>query len=227
MSSVLVQIIEGALLGDANIRIQTISKKNISISDYKKAIDTILHLQNSSNLELSAAVEKFNEATTLIISAPTAKLRFHKALLEEQWIQYLSELLNTFGYPSRVPPPKKTAYLWGRPTIQMYYLYKRWYVDKKKHVPSNLSTPLVLLLWFTGDGGTGKYCIQLHTQSFNYSENNALSNLLKEKIGIRAKIYDDITPKGSKCYYLNITHQNNISKFFEYLELTRPKSILQ
>jgi hypothetical protein len=67
--------------------------------------------------------------------------------------------------------------------------YAKWYTDKKKVLPDNISfTPLILLIWFLDDGSTsikknGRLNTQLSTNGFSKEETERLAKLLSSYFG--------------------------------------------
>ncbi|MFX1250122.1 MAG: hypothetical protein ACFFCZ_00730, partial [Promethearchaeota archaeon] len=106
-------------------------------------------------------------------------------------------------------------------TVQLYRQYQRWYPGGLKHVPSNVKLPPETLHnWFIGDGSALSTAIKLSTHGFSLSENKFLANLLSRVAGIKARV----VPTES-YHMITITHRNNISKFFDYLD-EAPKDAL-
>lgn len=75
-------------------------------------------------------------------------------------------------------------------SLQFEQLESRWYVDRKKIVPSDLEiSPNLVLHWFLGDGSLPKkeYAI-FCTDCFSLEEINFLSEKLNSSIGIKSSI---------------------------------------
>lgn len=71
--------------------------------------------------------------------------------------------------------------------------FRRWYPDKKKHIPANIKlTPLVCLIWYIGDGGllnsnnNRSQTIKLSTHCFKKEEQELY--LLPQLIQFEAKL---------------------------------------
>ncbi|MFX1534597.1 MAG: LAGLIDADG family homing endonuclease [Promethearchaeota archaeon] len=235
MSSEFVQIVEGLMLGDGNLRNNADKKQrstNISLSDYRNAREELLFLRESwQHIDFDTAVDRFNEAARIINSALTAFVRMDKALLEEGWLQSVGAALQHDGYSVKITPNKKGQLDFvGQSTVQLYYLYLRWYPNGKKRLPNDMQlTPLTVLFWFTGDGSfreNNSICLSSH--NFSKTENEFLASLLEEQVGIKAHVYPSRSSADSEktLYHLEITHTDNIKRFFKYLEQA-PRSYFQ
>jgi hypothetical protein len=70
-----------------------------------------------------------------------------------------------------------------------------FYSDGRKIVPMDLLhkqfTEFSLAVWLMDDGAVDRRQLRLNTQSFSFSENEALSSLLRAKFGIEARLNRD------------------------------------
>lgn len=113
-------------------------------------------------------------------------------------------------------------------SVQLYDYLEIWYPDGKKIVPKNISlTPTTLLHWHIGDGSTGKKQIFLYTQRFPKADVEFLSKLIEKEIGIETHVYKKYDKRypDKDYYYIGISHQDNIKKYFSYLDKADPESV--
>lgn len=206
------EIIIGSLLGDAQIRLQSKTiphENNPTEKGYIETLETVRELRekakkNQFNKEQD--INKWNEAIELIKSTNTASLRFHKSILELEWVKALDQLFNPFFSTTSYVKKKTTSnkddkIKWtcgfdSGSSIQLFNLWKEWYLPKGeknikiipksfKFIPSN-----ALLHWFTGDGQFTKKDISLFSLCFTLKENNLLIShlkLLRENCWVKEK----------------------------------------
>jgi transposase len=102
-------------------------------------------------------------------------------------------------------------------------IYDRWYPDDVKIVPHDLElTPIVVLHWYIGDGTTNGRSITLCTDSFTLEENQLLSTLLYEAVGIEPKVRECVlcSCPGKyrfRKYYRLYIRRLDAKKFLEYI----------
>lgn len=84
-----------------------------------------------------------------------------------------------------------------------------------------------MLHWHIGDGSAGKYLVALYTNNFTVEDVKFLTQLISKTIGINSQVYmKKDTDNPEKEYpIIGITHQKNISKFFDYLDFAHPTSL--
>ena len=71
-------------------------------------------------------------------------------------------------------------------------LFNRFYQDKQKIIPSNLSIDdLSLAVWFMDDGSKSRNTLYLNTQQFSHEEQIILQDLLKSRFGINSTLNKD------------------------------------
>lgn len=104
-------------------------------------------------------------------------------------------------------------------------LYKRWYPEGKKIVPSDIELmPITIRQWYIGDGclvrerKKGKFLkVKLYSLGFGLEYNKLLQEKLKE-IGISSKIYKAHFKNYNKDYYYQIVScRKNVKIFFDYI----------
>ncbi|MFX1532872.1 MAG: LAGLIDADG family homing endonuclease [Promethearchaeota archaeon] len=222
ISKELSAILTGLLMGDGHLNCSDnllTYKWDSSLEEYRNALNTSNYLLDSFNsLELNEIIEKYNKAGEFFSAARGAVLKFHKSVLEEPWIRLLAQQFQTCGFSVEIPPPSKNKIRMNtHKTVQLYKLLLSWYPDGKKHLPPNLTlTPLSLLCWHVGDGSATKNRVKLSTHSFSLAENYSLVRLLKKSLGIKTKIRPH-NKNTTTYYYLDITGQENINEYFEYI----------
>ncbi len=106
--------------------------------------------------------------------------RYRHSCKHKEYIEYIIKELFSFGICTETIYDKDNGYGTGR-VFQCYSKihknlttqYERWYIDKKKTLPSDLIlTPLILLHWYIGDGGFDSdkgYLRQISIAAHNFS----------------------------------------------------------
>jgi hypothetical protein len=227
----LAEVFDGELLGDGSLFCKQDKvgvKWREPLLNYVNALDMLHLLRSLDKLDFTIAVEEFNEGNEIISDSQTSYFDLHKSIEEKAWVCFLGQLLKSHGHSVSISDTNRTIRLYTQGTVQICKLYQRWYKNGKKIVPSNLKlTPRVVLHWFIGDGGTGKYRVALHTLAFSKEENELLADLLNKEIGISATLISKKSRKQpDKVYYrLDITGHRNYRGFLDYLELAPDNSL--
>ncbi len=180
ISPLLVEFIEGELLGDGHIR-EVGNCKNTNMayyshsSKYYEYLEWLDYLFSSEGLYKSGNIQKD-----------------------------ITEFENG---------SKATVYRYSTiACIELYKLWKKWYIDRIKTVPNSLSfTPTMVRQWFIGDGvvksdGAIYFC----TQCFDEESINILRREFKEKIGI-----EDITLTKRNEMYIK---KRFVDSLYSYME---------
>ncbi len=224
------EIIVGSLLGDAQIRLQSKSKEhrnNPTIQQYRLTLDKIEMIREKAKnrQQLNKTEILFwNYAVDLIKRTNTANFRIHKSIFELEWVKFLKDIftkyidLTTYVKPLNYPSSKWTCGFDTSSSIQMFELWKNWYIRKYnkniKILPLITEiTPNILLHWYVDDGYMSGSDISLSSQAFSLEENQKLVKLLREK-NIECKIRFH-----HKKPFINISaKKDNKEVFFGFME---------
>lgn len=220
LSNKLIEVIEGELLGDGNIRISVDEDTKISsLNDIESAINVLTHHKlESINLD-QKTIDLYNKAIQILLTAGVAHFRLHKSTDEYKWTNYLVSLFIKDKHPVNIIK-WKTVRFHSKNSFQLYDIYKKWYINKKKSIPTNFNlTPTKVLHWFIGDGSSSKYRIVLSNESFSEHENRRLKELLECNLSIKVKLrkYEDYRTN-SIYNRLEIIGKKNFEKFWDYLK---------
>lgn len=232
LSPLTIEIIEGGLLGDLYLHTKTHTSDVPDPLEYSDAVSTLHTIRTQAATHrllknLETTIIDYNKSLSVIESSGTARIRYHKSLLEYPWLQSLKYILRdqlTSNLTiSSLKNQRFTARLDGLANIQLYKLRKRWYFEKTKILPSDFKlTPTKALGWFIGDGSIKKYDISLFSLNFTKAENELLKDLLSE-LGIKSivKLYKyDNNPKD--YYFIYISGKENRINFLQYLDNSNP-----
>jgi hypothetical protein len=120
--------------------------------------------------------------------------RVNHGLHQRDYVDWKFKLLAEFV---RTPPRESgSCYYFRTVTHPEFSEYREFfYSDGRKIVPMDLLhkqfTEFSLAVWLMDDGAVDRRQLRLNTQSFSFSENEALSSLLRAKFGIEARLNRD------------------------------------
>lgn len=219
------EMMDGMMLGDAHIEVmlKTVEPQISDLptfNDLEKAISDIKYLQTTTDQDWTRLSAIYNNAMKVIEEYPTARFNLGKALLETNWLNTVSEKLIKNNYPTYISK-NETIKLTSKSTFQMFEQRQRWYPNGTKIVPRNLKmTSNVALGWFVDDGTLTKYQVRFATDCFTKAENEFLGCQLYKEAQIETHIYEHKDPRypGKIYYSLYISKEENLNKFFSYLE---------
>lgn len=226
LSQLAEEIIEGGLLGDMSLH-STYHNSSLNFPAYQQAVRFLRQVTKEGELvPTPMLVDQFNRSNQTITQSPCARLRIHKALQEEKWLQYLRSLLGQEGLASQVTrsQSKKTGviscHLTSDSNVDLWRLHQQWY-QSRKGVPSNLQlTPTKVLVWFVGDGTATKYRVKFSSHGFTQQDNLYLRITLEQEMGIQATVRQEHDSRnGQTYYYIDITGSKNLQLFYSYLGL--------
>ena len=227
------EIIEGMMLGDANLRLQTklqVNKKQPLLSEYLRLLNRAEKFRkkiNEGKTITNKDISNWNRCVSKISKVNTAALRVHKSILEFQWIKTLIPLFSSFTKLKVFVKPSNTESIkWScgfdtSSSVELFSYWKKWYSNKsgktKKVLKKDLSlTPTVLLFWYIDDGYFSGTDLSLCTNNFKFEEQKSLIKLLSE-VGIKAKIR-----KKGNHHQIGISLTNTNKKdFFSYIAQAR------
>ena len=234
ISPFLHELIIGSLLGDAQIRLQSknvVHSNNPDIIQYQDVLQDMNNFRNQirkSNELGQNEVDCWNEGIKMIQNTNTATLRFHKSILEKNWVRILSNQLS----PAYSATPyvklkgkrninqriKWTCGFDTSASVQLFKIWQLWYIQKGttniKVLPRNLPeiTPNILLHWYIGDGTLSGSDFSLSTHNFTYLENLKLRDYLST-VGITSSV-----KQKNNNYFLRLSNsQSNVETFFNYI----------
>lgn len=134
---------------------------NILISRGEK-----IHLAKANHCQLSQEAREWIDGELLgdgcLQSQSLHSARFQHSSKYLEYIQYVSNILNSFGIEQAGQTRKQYYKNWdcynyhykSRSYAELLPIRKRWYPKGKKIVPKDLElTPLVCRQWYIGDGG--------------------------------------------------------------------------
>jgi len=223
------EMITGSLLGDAQLRVQTkqkITEDPLKLEKYCKIVNQMQDIQKRIKKREKITIDDiklWNNGVKSLAKVNTASLRFHKSILELEWLKALIAEFNSFikvkvfVKPNRTKSSKWSCGFETAASIQFFELWRDWYTIEKGKLRKKLFkfraiTPNTLLHWYVGDGYLTKNELALSTHSFTLNEQSYLVKLLNA-IGVKAK-----TVKKLKHYYIRLsTKQENINNFFSYM----------
>ena len=154
-----------------------------------------------------------------------------KSLQHVQFIaKYFEEYQCGKGITSKMVYDKRTGKSYERNTfltnrsITLTEEINKWYINKIKHIPSDLVlTPLTCLVWYIGDGGITKITDKANGQAISLSTNcfekEEIENILLPQLSqFDARIAKaGIGKNGQRQYVIRIYKKENIIKFLEYI----------
>jgi len=249
------EVITGELLGDGTLAkfqptidgersSQFIPSHTPTLSNYKSALEQIdLNQSLTSVKDLPEEISKFNNAITIINESQTTRFRIVAAIAERNWINHISQIFIDNGYPAKYSEYETyefidfkkivkelvwKSHLQSKKSVQMAKFLQKWYPEGIKIVPRDIIlSPTSMLHWHIGDGSAGKYLVALYTNNFTVEDVKFLTQLISKTIGINSQVYmKKDTDNPEKEYpIIGITHQKNISKFFDYLDFAHPTSL--
>ena len=120
--------------------------------------------------------------------------RVNHGLHQREYVDWKFKLLAEFV---RTPPRESgSCYYFRTVTHPEFSDYREFfYSNSRKIVPMDLLnkqfTEFSLGVWLMDDGAVDRKQLRLNTQSFSFSENEALASLLRAKFGIEARLNRD------------------------------------
>ncbi len=120
--------------------------------------------------------------------------RVNHGLHQRDYVDWKFRLLAEFV---RTPPRESgSCYYFRTVTHPEFSDYREFfYSDNRKIVPMDLLheqfTEFSLAVWLMDDGAVDRRQLRLNTQSFSFTENEALASLLRAKFGIEARLNRD------------------------------------
>ncbi len=120
--------------------------------------------------------------------------RVNHGLQQQEYVDWKFNLLSDFV---RTPPQKSGRCYYFRTITHSDFVQFRsfFYVDNRKIVPVEFLykefTELSLAVWIMDDGAADGKQLRINTQSFTFSENEALISFLRAKFGIEARLNQD------------------------------------
>ena len=222
-------VIIGSLLGDGQIRLQSKTRPHVNnpdIFEYESVLLGISKLRNeiAKGKQITKdEVRNWNSAIDLIKQTNTANFRFHKSILELDWIKLLSKKFDKF---LKITPfikkanNKTTKWTCGFDTsssVQLFDFWRKWYVYRSnklvKKIPTLPSlTPNILLHWYIDDGYFSGGDMSICTQAFSYDEQKVLMKYLETE-----NLVSNIRHKGNYSYIGISLKRENKERFFEFI----------
>lgn len=94
-------------------------------------------------------------------------------------------------------------------------LYNTFYKKRKKVVPDNIEkllkrSPLALAVWLMDDGNKNHQAVFLNTQSFSFSEQQVLSQVLHKLFGFHVTLNRHSNSKGVQLYRIRIDTESTL-----------------
>ena len=127
-----------------------------------------------------------------------AFLEMNHSLRAKEYVDWKFNILKNIciSQPkARLGNGKRIAYrLFTRQHPELSSLYKKFYRDKKKHIPSELILdPVILSIWFMDDGSrSGSSNFYLNTQQFELRDQELLMRKLNQ-LGLQSSLNKDKT----------------------------------
>lgn len=242
-------VIYGELVGDGSIEkygasikgkkiTELIPVKNVGLVKYKQALDYFKSNKIKSGIDdLSNEVKMFEHAVNIICNTRVTNFSLHTSESEEKWLEHIGNLFNREGMKTTLftyqTKNKKGEEIWQcmfrtMACIQYYQLLEKWYPKGEKIAPRDFDlTPTTLLHWHVGDGTTGSKQIFLATDNFSKDDVEFLATILQKRIIIETHIYKrkDKRYPDKDYYYIAISDQRNIKKYFNYIDKADPASV--
>ena len=239
ISPFLEEIIQGSLLGDGNIRLQSKVDPHLdnpSMKEYGELLSDIeairQNLNGGSGLT-SGDINRWNQGIEMIRNTNTASFRMHKSITEINWVKNLANILGSeidvgHKFINKVHREQDIKWTCGFDTlssVQIQDIWKSWYTQDgkvvEKFIPRDRLTALSpdsVLQWYTGDGYYSGKGIGLSTCGFTKDDQLYLVGLLA-KIGVESHLI-----KPNNGHEIAISHKKeNRENFFNYL--SRAKNI--
>ena len=218
------ELIIGEMLGDGSI-INRNKKSNIySITEILGALNTYEKVfQFLENENLEEGIRAYNSILDIVRTLQTAWFSKHQSIIEETWVLKLEEIFNKNGFETSITYSHQETgdliYLLTKSTIQLNFLWEKWYKNNKKIVPKDFAlTPAILLYWYLGDGAfQHKKILYLYTNDFTINDCQHLIVLLKN-IGIEAKIRMQYEKRTDKNYPIIVIRKHSNNDFFNYMK---------
>lgn len=228
------EVITGSLLGDGFIEPKLNRNKLLpqTISSFKDLETGLRNIDNMKNLpkdfKWKSIAHYYNNALKAMENHPTAIFGLNKSTVETPWLR---EIRNIFKKNNLNPYfskgfnktfNKHSLLLRHKSTHQMFEEWKRWYVDGKKILPTDLKiTPTVIRHWFAGDGRLTKdNCVIFCSESFTERENKELLDNINKEIGIQAIVSPHRKSEypNRKYWRISVNKQVDVRKIFNYIE---------
>ncbi len=177
-------------------------------------------IPTTDNLEQK--IQFYNKYSPVVYNTRTAVFSLGKNVeKEEKWAKHIRKIFDKEGYPITLTSTiEESVQLSSSTSVELYDIRKTWYdKDGIKIIPEFKLTPNILLHWHIGDGSANYDVIALSTDCFTKEEVKYLARSINDAIGIKGKIYPKKRedPK-KKQYFIQISSQENVAKYFEYLE---------
>ena len=132
-------------------------------------------LRQANNAEISSKTKEIVEGELLgdgnLHSRSVFSARYRHSSKYKEYLEWLRSQLG-LECNSISKAKNDIAYYMATATyLDLYPLYKKWYVDGKKIIPFNLIlTPTICLHWYLGDGSFDRAICRLATYNFSKSE---------------------------------------------------------
>ena len=140
-----------------------------------------------------------------------AFLEINHSIKQKEYVDWkYQKLKNLVKTPpkERKGSGKRIAYrFFTRQHPELTKFYQKFYRERKKIVPNLNIDPLMMAVWFMDDGSRTYRTFYLNTQSFNYSSQKRIVQMLKEQYEIESALNRD------KNYYRIRIKQNSAEKF--------------
>ena len=177
------------------------------------------------NENLEEGINAYNSILDIVRTLQTAWFSKSQSIIEEIWVLKLEEIINKNGFETSITYRHQETgdliYLLTKSTIQLNFLWEKWYKNNKKIVPKDFAlTPAILLYWYLGDGAfQHKKILYLYTNDFTINDCQHLIVLLKN-IGIEAKIRMQYEKRTDKNYPIIVIRKHSNNDFFNYMKKT-------
>jgi len=204
------EVINGGLLGDANMRAQYSLKKIKSakyapykipsLSEYYNAIK-FFQINRQSNETLinnnsSLIIRQYNKATKIIEEHPTGIFRLQNTVIEKKWVNQISKIFQNTGIGTTnsfrkhdKPNYRDIHGFTTNRSVELAQYYMKWYAGKNhlKIIPRDLVlTPNTMLVWLMGDGSNVGGNIGLYTNAFPEDDVRFLTDLIRRSLKVDA-----------------------------------------
>lgn len=159
------------------------------------------------------------------------RITFYQEGSHKDYLLYLHSLIANLGY-CNTQIPKITTRLGKKGKIrniirfntwtydQLNIIYDEWYINKIKIVPKSLDTyltPLALAIWIMDDGGKLGKGLKLATNSFNYTNNLYLMQLLYNKYNLKTTLHKTGVDNQYNIYILSESMPNLVNIIKPYI----------
>ena len=239
ISNKLLSKIEGEIEGDAHIRKNRDTldaTEKITSKDYKKLIDDINLIKNAKNIEEIPNIrEKFNNIVKGIENVQTTSFTITKAIKELPWLKYMGKCFEEDGYKVNIRVYEKKCYLEVQSSVQLQELRDKWYKDGIKILPDDYKhNPTNLLHEYEGDGSYNRKSNRVIFSTHNFTEQEVRK--IRDDIASKVHISPTVTREtkrdiqgnrypGEYYYLIYINRNDDVEKFFQYLEKADEKSL--